>query len=177
MSILNKCVTFYSFYENIQNYTKFHQTRNEKVAYFLAVLLSCFLIISSKFSLVTVMSSLLCCFSLRCCSCRYGEFSSWGGNWEPVGFTRFTIWRNSRLWLLLRKVMAVPLWPSLPALPIWKTSSTALLVMQVETIKKIMSCLCISPEVYPLSGLYLMNIFVHVWRHVEVHHKLDIDQV
>lgn len=36
---------------------------------------------------------------------------------EPVGFTLFTTSRNSRLLLLLRKVIAVPLCPSRPALP------------------------------------------------------------
>lgn len=37
---------------------------------------------------------------------------------DPVGLTRFTTCKNSRLLLLLRKVMAVPLCPSRPALPI-----------------------------------------------------------
>lgn len=38
---------------------------------------------------------------------------------DPVGLTLFTTSRNSRLLLLLRKVMAVPLCPSRPALPTW----------------------------------------------------------
>lgn len=38
---------------------------------------------------------------------------------DPVGLTRFTTSKNSRLLLLLRKVMAVPLCPSRPALPTW----------------------------------------------------------
>lgn len=38
---------------------------------------------------------------------------------EPVGLTLFTTSRNSRLLLLLIKVMAVPLCPSRPALPTW----------------------------------------------------------
>lgn len=38
---------------------------------------------------------------------------------DPVGLTRFTTPKNSRLLLLLRKVMAVPLCPNLPALPTW----------------------------------------------------------
>ncbi len=38
---------------------------------------------------------------------------------DPVGLTRFTTSRKSRLLLLLRKVMAVPLCPSRPALPTW----------------------------------------------------------
>lgn len=38
---------------------------------------------------------------------------------DPVGLTRFTTPKNSLLLLLLRKVIAVPLCPSLPARPTW----------------------------------------------------------
>lgn len=45
---------------------------------------------------------------------------------DPVGLTRFTTSRNRRLLLLLRKVMAVPLCPSRPALPTWMKRNVSL---------------------------------------------------
>lgn len=97
-------------------------TINIFAGYFLAALLSCFLMMSMRLLLVPMTSSsspwLLLCLALLCCSNRWGELRSCGGSMEPVGFTRFTMSRNSRLLLLFMKVMAVPLWPSLPARPI-----------------------------------------------------------
>lgn len=83
---------------------------------------SCFLMMSRRLFLVTSVSSDPClafCFSLLCCSWRWGELRSWGGRMDPVSLTRFTTSRNRRLLLLLRSVMAVPLCPSRPALPTW----------------------------------------------------------
>ena len=95
-------------------------------AFYFFELLECFLMISMRLLLVTMVSlssrppaALAFCFSLLCCSWRWGELMSCGGSWEPVGLTRFTTSRNRRLLLLFRNVIAVPLWPSLPALPTW----------------------------------------------------------
>lgn len=119
-------MTFYFFYKQYTNLTFSIYSINSTIAgmiracYFL--LRSCFLMMSMRFFLVTSVSSgpsLAFCLSLRCCSWRWGELRSWGGMMDPVGLTRFTTSKNSRLLLLLRRVMAVPLCPSRPALPTW----------------------------------------------------------
>ena len=166
---------------------------------------SCFLMMSNRLFLVTSTSSGPClafCLSLRCCSWRWGEFRSWGGRMEPVGLTLFTTSRNSRLLLLLRNVMAVPLCPSRPDLPTWmgrnegKNKVICLIKIYEFLYNKLNSGWKMGfDNFYSLliydyqwmqlhhwnfSSLYttnLMDILIHRVWHVKVHYQSDVDEV
>lgn len=90
-------------------------------SHFCEVLFSCLLMTSMRLAPVTrPCARPPCCCSRRFWSCRWGEPSSCGGRREPVGATLLAMSQKSRLALLLMKVIAVPFWPSRPALPTCK---------------------------------------------------------
>ena len=76
---------------------------------------------SARFLLVPVFRPVF----LRCFAwCRNGELSSGAGRLAPSGCSVSTRSRNTPLFVLLIKVIAQPLAPSLPARPTWWTYSS-----------------------------------------------------